>query len=104
MFIASAVLDKFEDPPDWIRIALFFGLWAVYEPLCISIGCTLGQYIKHIRVRSYSNENKKINIFMAFFRYIIKTLLGWLSFITITFNPEKRAIHDFAAGSVMIKV
>ena len=33
MFIASSVLDKYETAPDWIRIVLFFGLWAVYEPL-----------------------------------------------------------------------
>ncbi len=46
MFVIAALLDRFESPPDWIRIALFIGLWAVYEPLFVSLGCTLGQYIK----------------------------------------------------------
>jgi uncharacterized RDD family membrane protein YckC len=103
MFVASSVLDKYENAPDWIRIVLFFGLWAIYEPLCTTLGFTLGNYMKGIRVRRYTNESKRINFFAAFVRYCMKVLLGWISFITIHFNPEKRAIHDFAVGSVMVK-
>jgi hypothetical protein len=33
----------------------------------------------------------------------VKGFLGWLSFITINFNDEHRAIHDFASDSVMIE-
>jgi uncharacterized RDD family membrane protein YckC len=103
MFIATTVLDKFENAPDWIRIVLFFGLWAVYEPLCTTLGCTLGNYMKGIRVRRYTNESKRINFFAAFVRYCIKMLLGWISFLSIHFNPERRAIHDYVVGSVMVK-
>ena len=103
MFMATALLDKYENAPDWIRIVLFFGLWAVYEPLCTTLGCTLGNYMKGIRVRRYDNESKRINFFAAFVRYCVKVLLGWISFITIHFNPERRAIHDYVAGSVMVK-
>ena len=31
MFVASSILDKYENAPDWIRIVLFFGLWAVFR-------------------------------------------------------------------------
>jgi uncharacterized RDD family membrane protein YckC len=103
MFVAAAALDKYDNAPDWIRIVLFFGLWAVYEPLCTTLGCTLGNYMKGIRVRRYTNESKRINFFAAFVRYCVKVLSGWISFIAIHFNPERRAIHDFAAGSVMVK-
>jgi uncharacterized RDD family membrane protein YckC len=103
MFVAAGVLDKYENAPDWIRIVLFFGLWAVYEPLCTSLGCTLGNYMKGIRVRRYTNESKRINFFAAFVRYCIKMLLGWISFITIHFSPERRAIYDYVVGSVMVK-
>jgi hypothetical protein len=27
MFSGAAILDKFNDAPDWVRIALFFGIW-----------------------------------------------------------------------------
>jgi hypothetical protein len=61
MFIFSAVLDKFDSPPDWVRGALFLGIWGLYEPLCVSIGCTVGQYLKGIRVKSHDNPNRRIN-------------------------------------------
>ena len=103
MFISASILDRYENAPDWIRIALFFGLWAVYEPLCTSFGATIGNLIKGIRVRRVNDVNKPINIFNAFIRYIVKTLLGWLSFITVHSNRDRRAIHDIVAGSVMIR-
>jgi uncharacterized RDD family membrane protein YckC len=103
MFISASILDRYENTPDWIRAALFFGIWAVYEPLCTSLGCTIGNLIKGIRVRKVNDVRKRINIFQAFIRYVIKMLLGWLSFITIHSNADRRAIHDLAVGSVMIK-
>jgi len=104
MFVFASFLDKMENPPDWIRVALFFGLFAVYEPVCTAFGCTLGNYIKKIRVRRMGHPDQKINLLQAFVRYIIKVLLGWISFLTMHSNTERRAIHDFAADSVMIKV
>lgn len=103
MFVFAAWLEKFAHAPEWISIVLFFGLWAIYEPLCTAIGGTVGNLFKGIRVRKYGEENNSINFFQAFFRYILKISLGWLSFVSIHFNREKRAIHDLVAGSVMIK-
>lgn len=104
MFVFASVLDRYENVPDWVRIVLFATLFIVYEPLCTSLGSTLGNYIKGIRVRKVSNTAKRINIFRAITRYIVKVLLGWVSFLTISSNPKRRAIHDFAGGSVMIKL
>ena len=104
MFIFASVLDRYENVPDWVRIALFIGLWAVYEPVCTSLGCTVGNLIKGIRVRQHDGVTKRINIFQALLRYVLKIALGWVSFLTIHSNKERRAIHDLMAGSVMIKV
>jgi uncharacterized RDD family membrane protein YckC len=103
MFLFASVLDHFANVPDWVRISMFAGLFMVYEPLCTFIGFTLGNYIKGIRVRKASDTTKRINIFSAISRYAVKILLGWVSFLTIHSNPKKRALHDFAAGSVMIR-
>jgi uncharacterized RDD family membrane protein YckC len=103
MFVFSGMLQRYENAPDWIRIGLFFGLWAVYEPLCTTLGATLGNYIKGIRVRQNGATGQRINFFQAFIRYVLKMLLGWISFLTIHTNPQKRAIHDIIAGSVMIR-
>jgi uncharacterized RDD family membrane protein YckC len=104
MMVFAFILDKFEHVPDWVRIAMFVGLFIVYEPLCMTFGCTVGNYIKGIRVRKDSDTSKKINILQAILRYPIKFGLGWLSYLTIGSNSKRRAIHDIAAGSVMIKV
>lgn len=103
MLVCSSWLDKYESAPEWIRIALFVGLWGIYEPLCTTLGCTVGNYLKNIRVRRYNNPGRRINLLQAFVRYILKISLGWISFLSIHASKEKRAIHDYAAQSVMIK-
>lgn len=103
MFTFGSLIEKYEGTPDWVRMVLFIAIAAVYEPLCTSFGFTIGNYIKGIRVRSASDNVKKINVFQAIIRYVLKIVFGWLSFITIHSNQQRRAIHDLAAGSVMIK-
>lgn len=104
MFILAAVLDRYESVPDSLRAGLFIGLWFVYEPLCTSMGATIGNYFKGIRVRRFNKTSKRILFPLAVIRYALKLFLGWVSFLTIHSNKERRAIHDFASGSVMIKV
>jgi uncharacterized RDD family membrane protein YckC len=104
MFVFSNILERYEQVPDWVRIGLFAFLFLVYEPLCMTIGCTLGNYLKNIRVRKFSDSTKRINIIQALVRYPVKVMLGWVSFLTINSNPKRRAIHDLVSGSVMIKL
>lgn len=104
MFIFSSILERYENVPDWVRIVLFASLFIIYEPLCMTLGATLGNYIKGIRVRKDGNTAKRINIFQALIRYPVKLSLGWLSFLTIHSNTKRRAIHDMVSGSVMIKL
>jgi uncharacterized RDD family membrane protein YckC len=103
MVILSQLLDNFDNVPNWVRGSLFVLAFVLYEPLCLTFGCTLGNYIKNIRVKQFNDETKRLNFFQAIIRYIVKLFLGWLSFITIHSNPKKRAIHDMASGSVMIR-
>lgn len=103
MFVFASVLDRFENVPDWVRITMFVSLFVIYEPVCTSLGFTLGNYIKNIRVRQYDNSSKRINIIQALLRYIFKISLGWISFLTIHSSTKRRAIHDMVAGSVMLK-
>lgn len=104
MLVLTNILDRFDNVPNWICIGLLVLLFIAYEPLCIAMACTPGNYIKGIRVRKFKDPSRKINLFQAAFRYVIKFSLGWLSFVTIHSNTERRAIHDFASGSVMIRL
>jgi len=103
MFIFSAILDRYNQVPDWVRMAMFVGLFVIYEPVCMTFGCTVGNYVKGIRVRKVSDSSKRINILQAYLRYPVKVLLGWMSFLTINSNAQRRAIHDIVSGSVMVK-
>ena len=107
MFLAGWILDKI-DPADegqdgLIRAILFVSIWGVYEPVAMTLGCTVGNLLTKIRVRQFGSIEKKINIFQAYIRFIIKFFLGWLSFITISFNEQKRAIHDLASGTIVLE-
>jgi len=84
-----------------IRVGILIFMFFIYEPLCTSLGCTVGQKITGVRVRKRF-LHKRISIPAAYLRIILKILLGFISFITILFTKDKRAIHDFAAGSVVI--
>ncbi len=104
MFVFASMLDKYGEVPDWVRISMFLSLFLVYEPLCMTIGCTLGNYINGIRVRKNSDSSKRINILQALVRYPVKVILGWISFLTISSNSKRRAIHDMVSGTVMINI
>lgn len=104
MFAFASILDKFDNVPDWVRMVMFAGIFIAYEPLCMTLGSTLGNYLKGIRVRKNSDPTKSINILQAIIRYPVKVLLGWISFLTINSNPKRRAIHDLVSGTVMIKL
>lgn len=104
IFLAGKILDQFESVPDWVRIVLFIGAWSIYEPIAQVFGCTLGNYLLGIRVRQYKNQQKRINLLQAYIRFVVKIALGWFSFLAIHFNDAKRALHDLASGSIMIKL
>ncbi|RYZ49365.1 MAG: hypothetical protein EOP49_16445, partial [Sphingobacteriales bacterium] len=103
MSFSASALEKYENAPDWIRIALFFGIWCIYEPVCMTFGATLGNLVKGLRVRRMANQEKRINLAQAFVRYLLKVGLGWVSFVTIHGSAGRRAIHDIAAGTIVLK-
>ncbi|HEX7905018.1 MAG TPA: RDD family protein [Chitinophagaceae bacterium] len=106
MFAAAWVFDKVsnsENEDGWVRAVVFIGIWVIYEPLLMTLGGTLGNYMMGIRVRKENDTTKKINLLQAFLRFVVKFFLGWISFLTIHTNVERRALHDFAGGSVVIE-
>lgn len=38
IFAFARILDNYENVPDWVRIAMFVGLFMAYEPLCMTLG------------------------------------------------------------------
>jgi predicted membrane protein len=73
-----------------------------YEPFLTSFSKTFGQRLMKIRVGKRENPSQRINLLNAYIRWFTKGLLGWISFVTIHFNRQRRAIHDIASDSVVI--
>jgi uncharacterized RDD family membrane protein YckC len=84
-----------------VRAGLVLFLFFVYEPLCTSRFCTLGQKLMRVRVRRYPSR-ERLSLFMAYIRILVKALLGVLSFFTLPFSRKRRAIHDLAARSIVV--
>jgi len=101
MIIVSYILQESNGVTGKIRVAIIILLFFAYEPLFTSVFCTIGQKITGIRVRKRGSL-EHISILAAYIRIFIKVLLGFISFFTIIFSKDRRAIHDFAAGSVVI--
>lgn len=102
--IVTLVVVEETQASNILPFVVAFLLPLVYEPILTCYSSTIGQRLLGIRVRDMNNPDKRINILQAYTRSVVKGLLGWLSFITINFNPEHRAIHDFASSSVVIRV
>ena len=102
MFLASDLLARFENNNTNIKIMIFVFIFILYEPLSLTIfGKTLGHFLNQIKVIKHSN-GKKLNLFQSIIRYLFKYLLGWLSFITVSFNKDSKAIHDIVVNSIVV--
>lgn len=105
IYSVSEILSIFEhDYAEKVRILTYILFFCCYEPLLVSFyGGTLGHSLSGIEVKKESNTQKNIAIHWSFLRYIIKLLLGWVSFVSILFSSKSKAIHDYAEGSVVIE-
>lgn len=103
LFIGIAtIFEKIGNIPDSVRGVTFVVVILLYEPILVSLGCTIGQFLMGIRVRDFKNPETKLNPILILVRFGVKVLLGWISFLTTTFNKNRRAIHDYASGSIMV--
>ncbi|MBI1288781.1 MAG: hypothetical protein GC178_14530 [Flavobacteriales bacterium] len=104
VFAATAqTLDHFGDSPEFVRGFILVFMVYLYEPFFISMfGGTLGHYLIGLRVKRRSKPDKNVNFFVAVFRFFLKAMLGWLSFLTVGGNKHRRAIHDMVSGSIVL--
>ncbi|MFQ5334671.1 MAG: RDD family protein [Flavobacteriales bacterium] len=101
--LASIAFERLGEVPVWMRAFVFIFMWYLYDPVLTAYFVTLGQYVAGIRVRKYSDGSQRISLSMAIVRFIIKSPLGWISFITIPFTEGRRAVHDLLSGSIVLK-
>lgn len=74
----------------------------VLEPAFVAItGGTVGHHLMKIRVTRLDGAGK-INILAATVRFIVKMLLGWMSFIFVLTTIKHQAVHDLIARSLVV--
>ena len=101
--LTSLFIDSISDIPAFGKGVIFIFMIYLYDPILIAFtGGTLGHKSMKLKVRRYKHPDKKITLWQAFIRFIIKGLLGWLSFLTVTSNKHRRAIHDLTSGSIIL--
>jgi uncharacterized RDD family membrane protein YckC len=64
-------------------------------------GGTIGHHLFKVRVIR-KNGGGNISFLAATIRFVVKMLLGWTAFIFIQNTSRHQALHDMAAGSIVI--
>ena len=74
--------------------------WLFYEPLLVSLtGGTIGHYLCNMRV--VDDHGGNVSFIKAFARMIIKSLLGWYSFLAMAMTSRHQAVHDLLTRSTV---
>ncbi len=94
-------------PANEFRMKLaWIGVYIVYEALLSSGGrATLGKYLMNIRVQA--RDGGPLPLGRAFARalaYFVSSATLNLGYLAALFTPEKRALHDYIAGSRVMSV
>ena len=99
---SSLIIGLIGDTATGVKVGILIFCVIIYEPLLVAFsGGTLGHKAVGIQVKSYAQPDHNIPVFSAIIRIVVKGLLGWTSFLAVSFNSEKRAIHDMASGSIV---
>ena len=104
LYLASELFSLFDIVSNSLKIIVTIFIFLLYDPLLVSLkGGTIGHIILKITVKKEDNISENISFFPAIFRFILKALLGWFSLISISGNEKKKAIHDYAVNSIVLK-
>lgn len=102
IFLSSTFFEDYEGRFVGLKIIVFFALLLIYEPLANMTGGTIGYRTMGMKIRRFGDLDKKLSFTQAFGRSIMKLALGWISFLTISIDPQRRAMHDKATGTVVL--
>lgn len=99
---AGFILSKIPMAPGQLKLVAAAGLLLFYEPLLIAVwGKTLGQACRGIRVRRLV-QDQRLSFIKAFVRYLLKVILGWVSYFFILSTANRQSLHDLATDSCVV--
>lgn len=80
-------------------VALF--LIFIYEPILTSKAATVGQATMKVRVRRL-RDGERIGVADAYMRFLVKWLLGFVSFFSIPFTARRQGLYDLVVALVVL--
>lgn len=84
------------------RLIIIFVPFLSYEPILLYFtGSTIGHRMNKISVTHYY-ENKKLNLFQCYMRFITKILLGIFSLIIMFMTQKNQSFHDLITNSLVV--
>lgn len=100
--VAGQIIELVGEVHGSVRGLTLIFMFFMYDPIFVSfLGGTIGHKIMGMRIVDFKTKGK-IALHRALFRLIVKGLLGWVSFIAVSFNPSKRALHDLWSSSLVV--
>jgi uncharacterized RDD family membrane protein YckC len=102
--MVSIVVDAVGSVPSIIKGIIAVFMFYLYDPIFTAFyGGTIGHKIMRLKIKRFQEPDKNISLAAALLRFLMKSMLGWISFFTVTGNINKRAIHDLVSGSILLR-
>lgn len=102
LFFGVALFVSNTDLNSFVKIGIVAVPVLGLEPCFVSFtGASIGHHFQGLWIER-KGSRKRLNFFLAMIRFLVKNLLGWLSFIFILTTQKHQALHDIAADSVVV--
>ena len=102
IFSVLIVGDALGVTHSFAKAMLFVVPVLVLDPVLVAFtGGTVGHHLMKIRITRLDGTGN-INILAASVRFIVKVLLGWLSFVFVLTTKKHQAVHDLVARSLVV--
>ena len=103
LLLAGALIVAVAFKSDNIALVLeitLVAVWLLYEPVLVSTaGGTIGHYVYNMRV--VDDRGGNVSFGKAVARMIIKSVLGWYSFVAMALTSRHQAVHDLLTRSTV---
>lgn len=102
----KAGLFPYSSGNEWVWKFLWMGLYIIYEAVFSSGGrATLGKWLMNIRVRAADGGDLPFGkAFVRALAYFLSSATFNLGYLIALFTSNKRALHDYVAGSRVVSI
>ena len=95
-------LSALVQAPFLVKLAALLVPIIILEPVLVAFtGGTVGHHLFGLRIRDASRD-RNIGMHRAAARAIVRSLLGWLSFVFVLVTKRHQALHDYFTSTIVV--